>query len=58
MAIIQVFRKDTGEKVSVPEHWLDHPEFGKPFTRSLAKGKQAPADPGKVEVEAPAKPKK
>ena len=55
MAIIQVFRKDTGEKVQNPEHWLDHPTFGEPFTRTLTKSKQAVSRPGEVEVEKPAK---
>ena len=55
MAIIQAFRKDSGEKVQIPEHWLDHTKFGEPFTRTLPKSKQAVSRPGEVEVEKPAK---
>jgi hypothetical protein len=34
MAKVQVYRKDTGEKVWVPEHYLDHPTLGKPFRKT------------------------
>lgn len=32
MALVEAYRKDTGEKVRVPERWLGHPVLGKPFT--------------------------
>lgn len=28
MALIKAYRKDTGEKVRIPEHWLGHPRLG------------------------------
>lgn len=34
MALIDAYRKDTGEKVRVPEHWIDHPTLGKPFRKT------------------------
>lgn len=32
MAKVPVYRKDTGEQVYVPEHWVGHPALGGPFT--------------------------
>jgi len=32
MAKITAYRKDTGEKVRIPEHYLTHPTLGEPFT--------------------------
>jgi len=32
MAKINAYRKDTGEKVRIPEHWIGHPKLGEPFT--------------------------
>ena len=34
MAKIKVYRKDTGEKVRVPAHWMDHPSLSKPFRKT------------------------
>lgn len=34
MALISAYRKDTGAKVRIPEHWLDHPKLGEPFERT------------------------
>lgn len=34
MAKITAYRKDTGEEVRIPEHFLDHPELGKPFRKT------------------------
>jgi len=34
MATVNVYRKDTGEKVRVPEHWMDHPTLSKPFRKT------------------------
>lgn len=34
MAFIDAYRKDTGEKVRIPEHWIGHPELGKPFRKT------------------------
>lgn len=28
---VPAYRIDTGEKVRIPAHWLDHPVLGKPF---------------------------
>jgi hypothetical protein len=33
MALVNAYRKDTGEQVLVPEHWFAHPFLGDPFTR-------------------------
>lgn len=34
MALIAAYRKDNGTKVHIPEHWLDHPVLGKPFSKT------------------------
>jgi hypothetical protein len=34
MPLIDAYRRDTGVKVKVPAHWLDHPTLGKPFART------------------------
>ena len=34
MAKIWAYRTDTGEKVQIPEHFLDHPTLGKPFRKT------------------------
>lgn len=34
MAKIKVYRKDTGEIVYVPEHWMDHPVLKDPFRKT------------------------
>ena len=34
MALIDAYRKDTGEKVRIPGHWIDHPELGRPFAKT------------------------
>lgn len=34
MAKIKVYRKDTGEIVRVPEHWMGHPVLSKPFRKT------------------------
>lgn len=36
MAQIDAYRKDTGEKVRIPEHWIGHPTLGKPFSKTPA----------------------
>ena len=41
MSLITAYRKDTGERVRIPEHFLDHPPLSKPFSR----------EPVEVEVE-------
>ena len=33
MSIITAYRKDTGERVRIPEHFLDHPTLSVPFSR-------------------------
>ena len=33
MSLITAYRKDTGERVRIPEHFLDHPVLAKPFSR-------------------------
>jgi len=50
MAKVAAYRVDTGEKVWVPEHFLEHPKFGKAFRKTprqkaadKAGGDQAPA---------------
>jgi len=34
MAKVTVYRKDTGERVQVPEHWVGHKTLGKPFRKT------------------------
>lgn len=34
MALKAAYRKDTGEKVHIPEHWFNHPTLGKPFSKT------------------------
>jgi hypothetical protein len=34
MALIEVYRTDTGAKVRIPEHWISHPKLGKPFRKT------------------------
>ncbi len=34
MAKVNAYRKDTGEKVRVPEHWIGHPTLGEPFRKT------------------------
>jgi len=34
MAKIEAYRVDTGEKVRIPAHWIDHPTLGKPFRKT------------------------
>lgn len=41
MSLITAYRKDTGERVRIPEHFLDHPTLSVPFSR----------EPVEVEVE-------
>ena len=41
MSLITAYRKDTGERVRIPEHFLDHPTLSTPFSR----------EPVEVEVE-------
>ena len=33
MSLITAYRKDTGERVRIPEHFLDHPTLSVPFSR-------------------------
>lgn len=40
MAKIQVYRTDTGEKVWVPAHWMEHPRL----SRGLSKTPKTKAD--------------
>jgi hypothetical protein len=34
VAHIDAYRKDTGEKVRIPEHFLGHPVLGEPFQKT------------------------
>lgn len=50
MALIRAYRTDTGDKVWIPEHWLEHPRLGAPFALTpqqkaadRAAGKSRPA---------------
>lgn len=39
---IKVYRKDTGEVVYVPEHWMSHPVLSEPFRKTpTQKAKEA-----------------
>jgi len=50
--IVTVFRKDTGEKVRVPEHWLEHPTLGAPFSRTRRAGAASTANDKKEKKDA------
>lgn len=55
MSFRRVFRRDTGEPVRVPEHWLEHPVLGAPFVQNKpAKkaGKSAGAEDKKEKEDA------
>lgn len=41
MAFLTVYRKDNGEKVQVPEHWMDHKTLSKPFRKTPPSTKTA-----------------
>lgn len=34
MALIDAYRKDTGDKVRIPGHWIGHPTLGAPFAKT------------------------
>lgn len=34
MALTNAYRKDTGEKVRIPEHWLADKTLGEPFRKT------------------------
>lgn len=34
MALISAYRRDTGEKVTIPESWIGHPVLGAPFSKT------------------------
>lgn len=34
MALINAYRRDTGEKVLIPERWIGHRVLGKPFRKT------------------------
>lgn len=34
MAFVDAYRKDTGKKVRIPEHWLTHRTLGVPFAKT------------------------
>lgn len=34
MPLIDAYRRDTGEKVRIPAHWLDHPTLRGPFAKT------------------------
>lgn len=53
---IKVYRKDTGEIVRVPEHWMEHPILSKPFSKTpsqKAREAQQPSTPRTGEVAKP-----
>lgn len=42
MAQITAYRRDSGAKVRIPEHWLDHKVLGAPYSRTRPAPKPAP----------------
>lgn len=32
--LVTAYRKDTGERVQIPEHWLEHPHLGAPYRKT------------------------
>ncbi|MHA7132539.1 hypothetical protein [Oerskovia turbata] len=52
MALIDAYRRDTGQKVRIPEHWIGHPRLGAPFSKTPSQkarenAPKAPARAGK-----------
>lgn len=45
MAQIHAYRKDTGEKVTIPEHWVDDPTLGEQFTTTPPAARSTAAQP-------------
>lgn len=45
MTKILVYRKDTGERVSVPEAWMNNPRLSKPFRKTPPTGGPTPKAP-------------
>lgn len=51
---IDVYRKDTGEKVRIPARWINHPRLGEPFAKTPRqraaerKSKPSTADKGET----------
>ena len=45
MAKIDAYRKDTGEKVQIPEHWVEDPTLGEPFTTTPPADRSTAAQP-------------
>ena len=43
MPLIDAYRRDTGEKVRIPAHWLDHPTIGAQFRLPPSAAKAEPA---------------
>ena len=51
MALITAYRKDTGEKVRIPAHFLTHPTLSAPFTENPPA--DIPQEEARVEHTAP-----
>lgn len=49
--LIDAYRKDTGEKVRVPEHWIGHRVLGAPFAKTPV---QKARDAAPIKSSAPA----
>ena len=56
MALKDAYRKDTGEKVRVPEHWFGHRILGAPFAKTPVQ-KSRDAAPAKAPASAGDAPK-
>lgn len=56
MPLISAYRTDTGEKVTIPADWVDHPVLGAPFSKtSRQKAADAKADKPATTPTTPAK---
>lgn len=53
MAFVTVYRRSNGEKVRIPERWVNHQKLGEPFSLTPVE-----TETEKVVVETPARGKK
>ena len=53
MSLITAYRKDTGERVRIPEHFLDHPTLSVPFSREPVEEVERETDKTVVAQRAP-----
>lgn len=52
--LITVYRRDTGEKVRIPPHWLDNPDLAEPFQRTPSSRARTAATSTPTDADTPA----